>query len=647
MIVLSCNNICKSYGINTVLENISFSLQDGDKTGLVGINGAGKSTLFKILQGELHADSGEAFVQKNKTIGYLSQDMSLDSGDTIMEEMLKVYQDLIDMENRLRELEILISKEENMEDADYHNKLMKEYSRLMDEFSMGEGYGYKSYIKGVLSGLGFTEDEFEKKINVLSGGEKTRVALGKLLLTKPDILLLDEPTNHLDLEAVEWLEDFLKGYKGSILVISHDRFFLDVITNRMIELSSHRIDEYLGNYTSYISEREKRKENQIKQYVLQQKEIERQEVIIERFRSYNREKSIKQAESREKALEKIDRIERPEFDDKTAKISFETRVRSGNDVLSISNLSKSYNGRTLFKDLSLDIRRGERVALIGPNGTGKTTLFRIIQELVKQDMGEVTLGRNVNIGYYDQEQSDLNEDNTIIDEIWDAYPGLTQTKLRTILGAFLFSGEDAFKKISLLSGGEKSRVALIKLILSEANFLLLDEPTNHLDIISKEVLESALLNYNGTIFTISHDRYFLNRAVTRIIYLDSENGITEYPGNYSYYLEKKGRPTRFLEQPMYGSSLTGGSSSINKTAAKEEKKKIKEQAVREKQQKDAVLSIEDTITKLEERMAELHMLMCLQEVYSDPQKSQEMHEEINSIESKLEELYDEWEQNVE
>lgn len=638
MIVLSCNNISKSYGVSEVLGNISFNLQEGDRAGLVGTNGAGKSTLFKIIAGELSHDSGEVFVQKDKTIGYLSQDMSLDSSNTVLEEMLKVYQDLINMENRIRELEILISSKESMENADYHNSLMKEYSNLLDEFGARNGYGYRSFIKGVLSGLGFSEGDLDKKINVLSGGEKTRVALGKLLLIKPDILLLDEPTNHLDLDAVEWLEDFLKSYKGCLFIISHDRFFLDEITNKMFELENHRMEEYTGNYSAYTKEREKRKENLLKLYELQQKEIERQEAIIERFRSYNREKSIKQAESREKALDRLDRIEKPAQDQSAANISFQTRIRSGNDVLDVYDLSKSYENRTLFSGLKFQIKRGERVALIGPNGTGKTTIFKIILGLVGQDSGDVTLGRNVNIGYYDQEQSGLDENKTVIDEVWDAYPTLTQTRLRTILGSFLFRGEDVFKTIGLLSGGEKSRVALIKLILSESNFLLMDEPTNHLDILSKEALENALINYDGTIFTISHDRYFLNRVATRIIYFDGEKGITEYPGNYSYYLEKKGRPTRFIEQPVY----TG----ISKTALKEEKRKQKEQAQKEKQQKEMLKSIEDEIASLEERMSKLHELMCTEEVYSNPQRSQEIHEETGAIEARLEELYAQWEQYV-
>lgn len=639
MIVLSCNNISKSFGINTIIDGISLSLQERDRVGLVGVNGAGKSTLFKILAHELSPDSGEIFIPKDKSIGYLSQDMSLDSSNTILEEMLKVYQHLISMEERIRQLEILISQTENIENEERHKTLMDEYSVLLDEFSMKNGYGYKSFVKGVLYGLGFNDDDFEKRVNILSGGQKTRVALGKLLLTKPDILILDEPTNHLDLDAVEWLEDFLKDYKGCLFIISHDRFFLDVVTNRIIELDNHKIEEYTGNYSAYIKEREIRKMNQLKQYELQQREIERQEEIIERFRSFNREKSIKQAESREKALDRMERIEQPDLEQKAAKISFNTRVRSGNDVLSIYNLSKCFGPKQLFKDINIDIKRGERVALIGPNGTGKTTLFRIIMGQVEADNGGFTLGRNVNTGYYDQEQSDLDNDKTVIDEIWDIYPGLTQTKIRTILGAFLFTGEDVYKKIGLLSGGERSRVALIKLILSESNLLLLDEPTNHLDIISKEALENALINYDGTIFTISHDRYFLNKVATRIIYLDSEKGTIEYPGNYSYYLEKKGRPTRFIETVESRDGIT-------RTAMKEEKRRQKDKALKEKQQRDFVKSIEDEIASLEEKLSSLHELMCLEEVYSNPQKSLEIHEETRAVEARLEVLYSEWEKNI-
>lgn len=639
MIVLSCNNICKLYGITTVLQNITFNVQDGDRVGLVGINGAGKSTLFKILVGQLPFDSGNMYVAKDKTIGYLPQDMALDSSSTIMEEMLKVYQDLIDMEKEIRQLEAMISDEQYIRDEDYHGKLMDKYSNLLEEFGEKNGYGYKSFIRGVLSGLGFSENDMDKKINILSGGQKTRVALAKLLLIKPDILLLDEPTNHLDLDAVEWLEDFLKAYNGCVFIISHDRFFLDVITNRIFELSNCKLDEYNGNYSSYVKEREIRRENLLKQYTLQQKEIARQEAIIERFRSYNREKSIKQAESREKALDRIDRIEKPDRDPEAARIIFETRVRSGNDVLSIKNLSKSFGSRTLFSDINLEIKRGERVALIGPNGTGKTTIFRIIMGALNPDGGTVSIGRNVTIGYYDQEQSDLNEDKNIVDEIWDAYPDLTQTRLRTILGAFLFTGEEIFKPINLLSGGEKSRVAMIKLILSKSNLLLLDEPTNHLDIISKEALEKALSGYNGTIFTISHDRYFLNKVVDRIIYLSSEGCITEYPGNYSYYLEKKGRPTRFIEPVEKNTGIT-------KTAAREEKKKLKEKALKEKQKKEALKNIEDNIASLEENIANLEKQLCREEIYSNPDKSQKVHNNIKETQSKLDELYKEWEDMI-
>ncbi|KPU43642.1 putative ABC transporter ATP-binding protein [Oxobacter pfennigii] len=636
MIVLSCNNICKAYGTNTILENISFSMQEGDKIGLVGVNGAGKSTLFKIIIGEIIADSGDKYTAKDISLGYLPQNMSLDSSRTVIEEVLTVYDDLVKMEARLRELEIMIADEKNMADTEYHERLMTEYSNLQDEFTRRDGYGYGSFSKGVLIGLGFTAEDFDKGINILSGGQKTRVALGKLLLTKPDILLLDEPTNHLDLDAVEWLEDFLKAYRGCLFIISHDRFFLDIVTNKTYELGNNRLDEYNGNYSYYVREREVRKENLYKQYNLQQKEIARQEAIIERFRSYNREKSIKQAESREKALEKIERIDRPDNDPEAAKMSFEVRIKSGNDVLDAENLSKSFGTRTLFNNLDLYLKKGERVALIGPNGTGKTTLFKMIMGALNPDSGHINLGRNVKIGYYDQEQSDLDVNKTVIDEVWDTYPDLTQTKLRTILGAFLFPGEDAFKSISTLSGGEKSRVALVKLMLSQANFLLLDEPTNHLDIISKEALENALLNYDGTILTISHDRYFLNKVVNRIVYLEGLAGTTEYPGNYSYYLEKKGRPTRFIEQPQILPGMT-------KTAMKEEKRKLKEQAQREKKEKEIIKSIEEDISSCEARIAELHEFLCLDTIYSDPVKCQEINDELKNLESKLSSLYEQWE----
>ncbi len=639
MAILSCNNLSKSFGINTIIDNLSLSLQERDRAGLIGVNGAGKSTLFRMLSGEITCDSGEIYIQKDKTIGYLSQNMSLDSSNTILEEMLKVYQPLIDMEKRIRELEVMIASKENIEKPEYHKKLMNEYSRLLDEFSIKNGYGYKSMVRGVLFGLGFSEEDFDKKINILSGGQKTRLALAKQLLIMPDILLLDEPTNHLDLDAVEWLENFLKDYKGCLFIISHDRFFLDVVTNKIFELINHKVEEYEGNYSAYIKERELRKASRLKQYEIQQKEIERQEAIIERFRAYNREKSIKQAESREKALDKIEVIEKPNFDQRAARISFKTRIRSGNNVLKVESLSKSFGNNRLFSNINFEIKRGERVALIGPNGTGKTTLFKIILEKINPDEGKILKGINVNIGYYDQEQSDLDESKTIVDEIWDVYPDMTQTRLRTILGAFLFKGEDVFKSIKLLSGGEKSRVALIKLILSESNLLLLDEPTNHLDIVSKEALEEALLNYDGTVFTISHDRYFLNKVATRILYLDSESGITEYHGNYSYYLEKKNRPTRFLEEP---DDYAG----MSKTAIKEEKKKQKEQLLKEKHKKELLQKLEDEISSLEEKLSKLNELMCLKEYYSNPEKSQSISHEIKSIKAELEALYEKWEQNI-
>ncbi len=493
MTILSCKNLNKNYGINVILENITFSINEGDKVGLIGPNGAGKSTLFKILTNQLDYDSGELFIDKNKKLGYLSQHLSLDSNNTIYEEMLSVFNEIIDLENKIVDLEMKLNEPYDVSKADYHDKIIKDYTLYTELYNNRGGYTYKGEISKVLKGLGFTEGDYNKSINILSGGQKTRVALCKLLLNNPDILLLDEPTNHLDLEAIEWLEEYLKGYKGTIIIISHDRYFLDAITNKTMELLNSHISFYDGNYTKFIEFKKKDYENKLKAYNLQQEELKRQEEIIERYRSFNREKSIKAAESRQKTLDKIERLQSPDKDPNGAKIKFKTSITSGNDVLHIENLSKSFEDKHLFSNISFDIKRGEKVALIGENGRGKTTLFKIIMDKIESDGGIKVLGKNVFIGYYDQEQSDLNGDKTIIDEVWDDFPNMTTTEIRTSLAAFLFKGDDVFKPICKLSGGEKCRINLLKLMLSESNLLLLDEPTNHLDIMSREALEDAIL----------------------------------------------------------------------------------------------------------------------------------------------------------
>ena len=538
MIVLSCNNLNKSFGIDSILENVNFTVNEYDKIGIIGVNGTGKTTLFKIISGIYGYDSGDIYTSKDCEIGYLEQNTNFHSENTILEEVLEVFKDVIEMEKYLRDLEHKISEESSNTNSTTLEKLMNEYSNKLEAFSDMNGYGYKSEAKGVLKGLGFSDEDMDKPISILSGGEKTRVLLGKLLLKKPTLLLLDEPTNHLDSEAIEWLEVFLKQYKGTVILISHDRYFLDQVVNRIFEIHNKKLKTYNGNYSDFIKASAIEKELELKKFEDQQKDIKKQEESIERLKAFGREKHLKRARSKEKALAKVDVLDKPEAYRKKAKIEFNPSVTSGNDVLQLRDISMGYGERILFKDLNLDIYRGEKVALIGANGIGKSTLFKIIMNEITPLSGDIKFGTNVNVSYFHQEQKTLNLDNTIIDEIWEDNKQLTQTSLRTMLGAFLFEGEEVFKKISTLSGGERARVAILKLILSNANLLLLDEPTNHLDIDSKEVLEEALSSYTGTIFTISHDRYFLNTVVDKVLVLD-ENGITEYLGNYDYYIEKK------------------------------------------------------------------------------------------------------------
>ena len=635
MIVLSCKNISKSYGIDEILKDVTVSVNEGDKVGIIGANGEGKSTLFKILSKQISYDDGEVFIDKNKTLGYLSQHLDLEFDNTIYNEMLTVFSDLIALENKLSDLEVKMNEPYNEENAEYHNKIFKDYNTFQELYSHRGGYTYKGEISRVLKGLGFLENDFNKEISKLSGGQKTRVALCKLLLRSPEILLLDEPTNHLDLEAIEWLEENLKSYKGTVLIVSHDRFFLDAVTNRTFQVINGHVNCYNAPYTKYLELRKKDYDAQLKAFNLQQAEIKRQEAIIEKFRSFNREKSIKAAESRQKALDKMDKIDAPDAEKDASKISFEANVKSGFDVLHIENLSKSFGEKHLFSNLSLDLKRGEKIALIGENGRGKTTLFKIIMDKIKPDTGVKVLGANVEVGYYDQEQSNLSLNKTILDEVWDDFPYLTTSKLRTALGFFLFTGDDVFKTIDKLSGGEKCRINLLKLMLSKPNLLLLDEPTNHLDIPSREALEEAILSYDGTLIVISHDRYFLNKVIHKIIELE-ENGASEYLGNYSYYVEKKKNPTRFEAYEDLANGKT-------KTQIKEEKKKQKNLQKEEKAKLQKIKKTEEDIAKSEENLEKLQESLCLEEVYSNPEESIRVNKEIKDLEAHIEELYATWE----
>ena len=638
MIILSCNNLTKSFGVESILENISFTVNEGDKIGVIGVNGTGKTTLFKIISGIYGYDSGEIYTSKDCEIGYLEQNTNFYSDNTIFTEVLEVFSDLIKMEEDLRKMECEISDKSSETNSPDLQKLMDNYSHKLELFQNSNGYGYKSEAKGVLKGLGFNDDELEKPIKILSGGEKTRVLLAKLLLKKPTLLLLDEPTNHLDSDALEWLELFLKQYKGTVILISHDRYFLDQSVNRIFEIHNKKLKAYNGNYSYYVEKSAIDKEIERKTYEDQQKEIKKQEESIERLKAYGREKHLKRARSKEKALSKIEVLDKPDGERKRAKIKFIPAVESGNDVLAVRNVEMSFPDKVLFKDLNLDIYRGEKVALIGPNGAGKSTLFKIIMNELEPIQGEVKFGTNVNTAYFHQEQKTLNLDNTVIDEIWDANPHLTQTEVRNMLGAFLFENEDVFKRISSLSGGERARVAILKLILSQSNFLLLDEPTNHLDIDSKEVLEEALVNYTGTIFTISHDRYFLNKVVDKILVLD-ENGVTEYIGNYDYYIEKKRQLSEMNKEE--------NTETKTKTQLKEEKRKEKEQREIERRSKNKIKKLEDDIEQTEKKIAGLDMMLCQEEIYSNPEKSKEVNLEKAELEDKLASLYEKWEQIME
>lgn len=632
--ILACKNINKSYGTNIVLENINFHIEEHEKVAIVGVNGAGKSTLFKILVNSISYDSGQIYKAKETSIGYLAQDMQIDTKNTVFNEMLKVFSNLIDIENVLRNMESDMANYSGKE----LEKLMSDYSMLQHKFEEKNGYGYKSKIKGILKGLGFYEEEFEQPIYQLSGGQKTRVALGKLLLTEPDILLLDEPTNHLDIEAINWLEEFLRSYLGSILIISHDRYFLDRVVNKIIEIENKKSTEYNGNYTYYAKKKEILRQVQLKQYLDQQKEIKHQQQVIDKLRSFNREKSIKRAESRQKLLDKIERVEKPESLPDKMRLILEPSIQSGNDVIHIENVSKSFDNINLFRNINIDIKKEEKVALIGSNGIGKTTLFRIILNLMQADSGDIKFGTNVKIGYYDQEQQNLDESKTVIEEISYYYPNMTNTQIRNMLAAFIFTDDDVFKPIYTLSGGEKGRLLLAKLMLSGANFLLLDEPTNHLDMFSKEILEDAINNFSGTIFYISHDRYFINKTATKILEMN-QNGVTQYLGNYTYYMDKK-LENKLNQQNQQNNTVTR---ITEENSNKEQWLKQKEEQTEIKRKQNQIKKIENEISKIEEQINEIDKLLCLEEVYTNYEKLKEIYDNKSKLENELEDLYQQWE----
>ena len=642
--ILSCQNISKSFGTDEILKNVSFHIEANEKAAIVGINGAGKSTLLKIIMQKETPDTGEVILAKDATIGYLAQYQDVSGHRTIYEEVLDAKQNIIEMEERLRGMETQMNTLTGQE----LETLLDGYHRLSHEFELLGGYTYRSEVTGILKGLGFSESEFDRQMSELSGGQKTRVSLGKLLVTKPDVLLLDEPTNHLDMESIRWLEGFLMNYKGAVVIVSHDRYFLDRVVTKVVEIFQHQGFVYQGNYTEFAKKKAKIREDLLKQYYNQQREIKHQEEVIAKLKSFNREKSIKRAESREKMLDKIERLEKPTDENTDIHIVLEPDVTSGNDVLTMEHLRKAFGTHTLFDDLSFEIKRGERVALIGNNGTGKTTILKIINELLLADGGTIVLGSNVHIGYYDQEHQLLHMEKTIFEEIADDYPQLNHTKIRNVLAAFLFTNDDVFKRIADLSGGERGRVSLAKLMLSDANFLILDEPTNHLDITSKEILESALNQYTGTVFFVSHDRYFINQTATRI--LDLTGGtIVNYIGNYDYYLEKHDELTRiYVEAEPKAQAAQMTEQTVAQDGSGTDKK-ADWQA--QKAEQARIRKLENTLKKAEERIAELEDLIAgIDEECADPAnatnsaKLGELTGRQNEYRSELEKCYEEWEQ---
>ena len=631
--VLSCNNISKEFVTGPVLKDVSFHINDNEKAAIVGINGAGKSTLLKIIINEMSADSGDVFLAKGAAIGYLAQHQNIDTEMTIFDVMLEVKKDILELSDKMRDLEAKMKQAEGAAlDAIY-----EDYSRATHEFELKNGYAYKSEITGILKGLGFDEEDFNRKVNTLSGGQKTRVYLARLLLSKPDIILLDEPTNHLDMKAIGWLETYLKNFNGAVLIVAHDRYFLDGVAEKIIELNNCKATTFLGNYTDYANKKKALREAELKAYLNQQKEIAHQEAVIEKLRSFNREKSIKRAESREKVLDKIERVDKPAEIDASMKISLKPHKESGKDVLNVENLTKSFD-EVLFENISFEIKKGERVAIIGGNGTGKTTLLKIINGLLLPDSGKIKLGTNVEIGYYDQEHQVLNADKNLFDEISDDYPYLNNTEIRNVLASFLFTKDDVFKLVGSLSGGEKGRLSLAKLMLSEANFLLLDEPTNHLDITSKEILEDALNNYEGTVLYVSHDRYFINKTATRILDLTNKQ-LLNYIGNYDYYLEKKETVEAALltDNAVENEQAEASVNRQNWQMQKEEQKELRKIQNELKKIEDEVANLEDANSKLDEELAN-------PDIAANVGKLMELHKQKEANDERINELLERWEE---
>ena len=635
--ILSCQGISKSFGEKVILEDASFHIEEREKAALIGNNGAGKTTLLRIIMEEIHADAGQVVLAKDKRIGYLAQYQDVQGHLSVYEELLSTKQYIIDMEERLRAMEVQM-KNASGEELD---RLMNSYTRLTHEFELENGYAYKSELMGVLNGLGFTEEDFTKQVATLSGGQKTRVALGKLLISKPDILLLDEPTNHLDMESIVWLETYLLNYPGAVFIVSHDRYFLDKVVTKVIEIDAGQVRMYAGNYSAYAEKKAQLRDAQYKAYLNQQHEIKHQEAVIVKLKSFNREKSIKRAESREKMLNKIQRIDKPIEVQSQMRLSLEPRVVSGNDVLTVEDLAKSFPQQKLFSNISFQIKRGERVALIGNNGTGKTTMLKILNGLLDADAGSFSLGAKVQIGYYDQEHHVLHAEKTIFEEISDTYPTLTETQIRNMLAAFLFTGDDVFKVISSLSGGERGRVSLAKLMLSEANFLILDEPTNHLDIASKEILEEALNSYTGTVLYVSHDRYFINQTATRILDLTNQS-VVNYIGDYDYYLEKKEELTE-----KYAPTAQEATEEAKEETPSEGKltwQQQKEEQARKRKQENELKKVEKRIEELETRDKEIDDTLVLPDVCTNVGRCAELSREKDKIQAELEELYEKWEE---